>query len=152
METRSLKKDQKNSYGGTTAEQIESTTTSEQKCQKCHREEDSNTIKELPSTSNPSAMNKMSQQSQAFIGLHVLSTSSSPDTYDALCQHCQGQCHCRQQQLWTTSKWRPDNWPQWPLIKKVLIGTAIFALLTWLLVYLILHFYLEAKDSDDDPE
>ena len=78
-------------------------------------------------------------------------SNSSSDTYDALCQHCQGQCHCRQQQLWTTSKWRPVNWPQWPLIKKVLIGAAIFALLTWLLVYLILHFYLEAKDSND-PE
>ena len=88
--------------------------------------------------------------SQAFIGLHILSSSSQENTYDALCQHCQGQCHCRQQQIWTTSKWRPDNWPQWPLIKKVLIAAAIIALITWLLVYLILHFYLEAKDSNED--
>ena len=41
-------------------QQIESTTTSEQKCQKCHRDEDTN--REQTSTSTPSTMNKMSQQ------------------------------------------------------------------------------------------
>ena len=45
-----------------------------------------------------------------------------------------------------TSKWRPQNWTHWPLIKKSLIFTLVLAFFIWILVYLILHF------KNDKPE
>ena len=79
---------------------------------------------------------------------NVLSSrlSEQDNSYDALCS-CQDQnCHCQQNQAWTTSKWRPQNWTHWPLIKRSLIFTLVLAFFIWILVYLILHF------KNDKPE
>ena len=80
--------------------------------------------------------------------LEIHPNTSEENGYNALCS-CQelGQnCNCSQKQNWKTSKWRPQNWEHWPLIKKGLIISALIALLIWLFVYLILHFYLERQD------
>ena len=79
---------------------------------------------------------------------NVLSSrlSDQDNSYDALCS-CQDQnCQCQHNQAWTTSKWRPQNWTHWPLIKKSFIFTLVLAFFIWILVYLILHF------KNDKPE
>ena len=88
------------------------------------------------------------------MGARILAaaTPSNPlndNNYDALCSCTdveKEQCHCRQNQAWTTFKWRPQNWHHWPLLKKTLIYIAVGVLLIWLFIYLILHFYLQRQD------
>ena len=79
------------------------------------------------------------------------SSMSNENSYDALCscQDLEG-CRCRQNQAWTTLKWKPQNWHHWPLIKKCLIYAGISCLLIWLLVYLILHFYLQSQHEGEE--
>ena len=79
------------------------------------------------------------------------SSMSNENSYDALCscQDLEG-CRCRQNQAWTTFKWKPQNWHHWPLIKKCLIYAGISCLLIWLLVYLILHFYIQSQHEGEE--
>ena len=85
------------------------------------------------------------------MGARILAATTpntmSNETYNALCS-CTDveQCQCRQNQAWMTFKWRPQNWHHWDLVKKLFIYAAISCLLIWLLVYLILHFYLQRED------
>ena len=78
---------------------------------------------------------------------NILSSSrlSDQDNYDALCT-CQDQCNCQKNQIWATSKWRPENWPHWPIIKRGLIMLLVLTFIIWLLVYLILHFQNDTPD------
>ncbi len=53
-------------------------------------------------------------------------------------------CQCHEKQVWMRSKWRPQNWQNWPQIRTVLISVTVGIIVTWFVVYLILHFYYES--------
>ena len=82
----------------------------------------------------------------------IASRLSDQDNYNALCScpdqpdQCQ---QCQRSQSWAASKWRPQNWKHWTLIKKSLIGILVLTFVIWLIVYLILHF---KNDSPANPD
>ena len=82
----------------------------------------------------------------------LASRLSDQDNYNALCScpdqpdQCQ---QCQRSQSWATSKWRPQNWKHWPLIKKSLIVVLVLTFVIWLLVYLILHFKNDRPANPD---
>lgn len=113
-----------------------STSGNEETCSKCQtRNTSSSTVSMENINPNMSFTNVISSR-----------LSEQDNSYDALCS-CQDQnCQCQHNQAWATSKWRPQNWTHWPLIKKSLIFTLVLAFFIWILVYLILHF------KNDKPE
>lgn len=149
MEKKSIRQDANIPvYGGTTTSNPETNNPSSvtkdcQKCQKCQ-------IREKTGGNITNTTTMKHGQFSSTMGAKILAAAStSQETgYNALCA-CQelGQpCNCKQNQNWSTSKWKPQNWNHWPLVKKTLIIFGFTALCIWLLVYLIFHFYLARQD------